>query len=128
MKIKYLYILLFSLVTAVATSCSHAEAPKASEPVEIKEITGIVSHYKNDVMYLKVLRTGMIHELRYTEDTKMDIVAAPRDTVLLVYTGHVGLVRELPVIREIHTRPFKGSGSNVVNLKDLKDNGVLITR
>lgn len=92
------------------------------------EVTGIVTGYDKDVMYLKVLRTQMVHPLRLTDQTQMDVFAAPKDTVLLVYTGYLGYPVEMPVIREVHTRPYVDSGSKVVNLKDLKKSGELITR
>lgn len=128
MKINNLRLLILTLVSLLFAACSQGEKPKPAEPQELMEVTGIVSHYKNDVMYLTVLRTGMVHPLRCTDETKMNLFAAPNDTVLLVYTGYLGMTRELPVIREVHTRPRIQSGSQVVNLKDLQSNGELITR
>lgn len=93
------------------------------------EVTGVVTGYKNDVMLVKVLRTQMEHPLRMTEETKMDIFAAPKDTVLLVYTGYLGYPVQMPVIREVHTRPFKDVNSKIINLKELREeNPELITR
>lgn len=95
---------------------------KKKETIEIKQVTGIVSGYNKDVMYLNVLRTGLTHPLRVTEQTKMDILAAPLDTVVLRYSGSLGYTLVLPVIYEVKTRPFKETGSKVVNLNELRKN------
>ena len=127
MKIKYLLLIFFTLTLLIVCSCSKNESAR-QEPEELMEVTGIVSSYDNDVMYVTVLRTHMTHPLRITDDTQMDIFAAPKDTVLLVYTGYLGYPKDMPVIKEIHTRPYHDPGSKVVNLKELKNSGELITR
>lgn len=125
MNAKYISfgLLILSLMSLVACSKSDKQ-----DTQELMEVTGIVSGYDKDVMYLEVLRTHMTHPLRITEQTQMDIFAAPKDTVLLVYTGYLGYTVKLPVIREVHTRPYKDTGSKVVNLKELQNSGELITR
>lgn len=88
-----------------------------------------MSGYEKDVMYFKVLRTSMVHQLRMTDQTKMDSFACPKDTVLLVYTGVVGYTLRLPEILEVKDiRPYNEIGSQVVNLNDLRNSGELKTR
>lgn len=117
------------LLPIIILSCSTKnDNATVSEKEEIMEVNGIVTSYNNDVMYIELLRTRMELPLRYSESTSMNIFPAPKDTVLLVYTGNLGDIVHLPEIMEIHTRPFKDTGSKVVNLKELKANGELITR
>lgn len=98
------------------------------KPEEIMEVTGIVTDYIEDVMYINVLRTGMNLPLRVPSSAKMNVFAAPKDTVLLIYTGDLGDLVHLPSIIEIKTRPFKETGSKVINLKELKNSGELIVK
>ena len=98
------------------------------KPEEIMEVTGIVTEYIEDVMYINVLRTGMNLPLRVPSSAKMNVFAAPKDTVLLIYTGDLGDLVHLPSIIEIKTRPFKETGSKVINLKELKNSGELIVK
>lgn len=125
MKTSYISYILLVFILLSFPACSKKDK---QEPEELMEVTGIVTGYDKDVMYLEVLRTQMVHPLRMTEQTQMDIFAAPKDTVLLVYTGYLGYTVKLPVVREVHTRPYKETGSKVVNLKDLQNSGELITR
>ena len=92
------------------------------------EVTGIVTDYIEDVMYINLLRTGMNLPLRVPSSAKMNVFAAPKDTVLLIYTGDLGDLVHLPSIIEIKTRPFKETGSKVINLKELKNSGELIVK
>lgn len=130
MKQKYLILLLGFIVAFSLVGCSQSEKKEAKhEPIELNEVTGIVWGYEKDVMYLKVLRSGFVHPLRVTEDTKMETFASIRDTVLLVYTGYLGYTLRLPEIFEVKDiRTYVDAGSKVVNLKELQKSGELITR
>ena len=109
-------------------SCSDSNKEQQKKPEEIMEVTGIVTGYFEDVMYINVLRTGMNLPLRVPSSAKMNVFAAPKDTVLLIYTGDLGDLVHLPSIIEIKTRPFKETGSKVINLKELKNSGELIVK
>lgn len=128
MRLNNLYLLFCIIASLVLSACSQKEKP-SSDQDELFEVTGIVSGYDKDVMFVRLLRSGKVHPLRVTEQTKMDIFPAPKDTVVIVYTGYIGFPIELPVAHRIRTRPFIETGSKVVNLKELKENGgELITR
>ena len=117
------------MIAGALVSCStEGNKQQSVEPEEIMEVTGIVTSYNEDVMYITVVRSGINLPLRLSDTAKMNVFPAPKDTVLLIYTGNLGDVVHLPSIIEVKTRPFKETGSKVVNLKDLKKSGELIVK
>lgn len=89
------------------------------------EVTGIVSSYNDDVLCIRVLRTGMDLPLKWSEKTTMNFFPAPKDTVLLIYTGDLGDMVHLPVISEIKARRYVEKESKVVDLESMKDNELI---
>lgn len=106
MKKAFFSLLLFALMLV---SCNGGKENQKKVQEEINQVTGIVSHYQKDIVYITVMRTGMAHPMVFSESAKMNIFPAPKDTVVLLYTGDLGDKIHLPKIIQVDNRPFKGT-------------------
>lgn len=90
-------------------SCNEVKENQKQVQEEINQVTGIISYYYNDIVYVTVLRTGMDHPMQFGESVNMNIFPAPKDTVVLLYSGDLGDKIHLPKIINVENRPYKGS-------------------